>query len=156
MPAIIHPKIGMFTYGLPSSRGGVYLRCCHLPAVLWDVYLRCFSPTLGGSGLCIPPVAPADVPAMYRPLIGTSTCGAKIYHIEPDTARSPIVSARRKGAKVTPRPQRYTEQKETDRRARCGGTIEVGAMYGDCKRKRVGEDFSAFVHTKTAKAFGNY
>ena len=45
---------------------------------------------------------------------------------------------------------------ETDRRARCGGTIEVGAMYGDCKRKRVGEDFSAFVHTKTAKPFGNY
>ena len=29
-------------------------------------------------------------------------------------------------------------------------------MYVDCKRKRVGEDFSAFVHTKTAKAFGNY
>ena len=29
-------------------------------------------------------------------------------------------------------------------------------MYGDCKRKRVGKDFSAFVHTKTAKAFGNY
>ena len=41
----------------------------------------------------------------------------KIYNIEPDTARSPIVSARRKGAKVTPRPQRYTEQMETDRRA---------------------------------------
>ena len=101
-------------------------------------------------------MAPADVPAMYRPLIGTSTCGAKIYHIEPDTARSPRVSARRMGAKVTPRPQRNTEQMETDRRARCGGTIEVGAMYGDCKRKRVGKDFSAFVHTKTAKAFGNY
>ena len=83
--------------------------------------------------MSIPPVAPADVPAMYRPLIGISTCGAKIYHIEPDTARSPIVSARRKGAKVTPRPQRNTEQMETDRRARCGGTIEVGAMYGDCK-----------------------
>ena len=84
------------------------------------------------------------------------TCGAKIYHIEPDTARSPIVSARRKGAKVTPRPQRNTEQMETDRRARCGGTFKVGAMYGDCKRKRVGEDFSALVHAKTAKPFGNY
>ena len=39
--------LGLFTYGLPSSRGGVYLRCWHLPAVLspprrvwiW-VYLR--------------------------------------------------------------------------------------------------------------------
>ena len=30
-----------------------------------------------GVNLSIPPVAPADVPAMYRPLIGTSTCGAK-------------------------------------------------------------------------------
>ena len=29
-------------------------------------------------------------------------------------------------------------------------------MYGDCKRKRVGKDFSAFVHAKTAKHFGNY
>ena len=109
-----------------------------------------------GVDLSIPPVAPADVPAIYHPLIGTSTCGAKKSHIEPDTARSPIVSAKRKGAKVTPRPQRNTEQMETDRRARCGGTIEVGAMYGDCKRKRVGKDFSAFVHTKTAKPFGNY
>ena len=49
-----------------------------------------------GVDLSIPPVAPADVPAMYRPLIGTSTCGAKIYYIEPDTARSPRVSARAK------------------------------------------------------------
>ena len=30
-----------------------------------------------GVNLSIPPVAPADVPALYRPLIGTSTCGAK-------------------------------------------------------------------------------
>ena len=115
VPALFRPRVG-----------DIYLR--------WgrDVYLRCFR--------CLPPVAPADVPAMYRPLIGTSTCGAKIYHIEPDTARSPRVSARRMGAKVTPRPQRNTEQMETDRRARCGGTIEVGAMYGDCKRKRVSKD----------------
>ena len=122
----------------------------------FGVYLRWFRLHSARVNLSIPPVAPADVPAMYRPLIGTSTCGAKIYHIEPDTARSPRVSARRMGAKVTPRPQRNTEQMETDRRARCGGTIEVGAMYGDCKRKRVGKDFSAFVHTKTAKPFGNY
>ena len=26
--------LGLFTYGLPSSRGGVYLRCGHIPAVL--------------------------------------------------------------------------------------------------------------------------
>ena len=152
---------------LPAVLWVVYLRSSVLagrclPAVListcgaLDVYLRWFRLHSAGVNLSIPPVAPADVPAMYRPLIGTSTCGAKIYHIEPDTARSPIVSARRKGAKVTPRPQRNTEQMETDRRARCGGTIEVGAMYGDCKRKRVGKDFSAFVHTKTAKPFGNY
>ena len=83
----------------------------------FGVYLRWFRLHSAGVDLSIPPVAPADVPAMYRPLIGKSTCGAKIYHIEPDTARSPIVSAKRKGAKVTPRPQRYTEQKETDRRA---------------------------------------
>ena len=79
----------------------------------------------------------------------------KIYNIEPDTARSPIVSARRKGAKVTPSAQRRRSKWRLIG-ARCGGTIEVGAMYGDCKRKRVGKDFSAFVHTKTAKAFGNY
>ena len=41
----------------------------------------------------------------------------KKYHNKLDTARSPIVGARRKGAKVTPRPQRNTEQMETDRRA---------------------------------------
>ena len=35
-------------------------------------------------------------------------------------------------------------------------TSKVFCNYEDCKRKRVGEDFSAFVHTKTAKPFGNY
>ena len=35
-------------------------------------------------------------------------------------------------------------------------TAKVFCNYGDCKRKRVGKDFSAFVHTKTAKPFGNY
>ena len=131
----------------------------------FGVYLRWFRLHSARVNLSIPPVAPADVPAMYRPLIGTSTCGAKIYHIEPDTARSPRVSARRKGVKVTSRPQRYAEQMETHRRARCGGllrlarcmeTAKVFCNYGDCKRKRVGKDFSAFVHAKTAKHFGNY
>ena len=96
VPAIFHPRVG-----------DIYLR--------WgrDVYLRWYRLHSARVNLSIPPVAPADVPAMYRSLIGTSTCGAKIYHIEPDTARSPRVSARRKGAKVTPRPQRNTEQMET-------------------------------------------
>ena len=88
-------------------------RC--LPAVLTSTCGAIAS--TAGVDLSLPPVAPADVPALFHPRIGTSTCGAKIYHIEPDTARSPRVSARRMGAKVTPRPQRYTEQKETDRRA---------------------------------------
>ena len=35
-------------------------------------------------------------------------------------------------------------------------TAKVFCNDEDCKRKSVGEDFSAFVHTKTAKAFGNY
>ena len=35
-------------------------------------------------------------------------------------------------------------------------TSKVFCNYEDCKRKRVGEDFSAFVHAKTAKPFGNY
>ena len=35
-------------------------------------------------------------------------------------------------------------------------TAKVFCNYEDCKRKRVGKDFSVFVHTKTAKAFGNY
>ena len=35
-------------------------------------------------------------------------------------------------------------------------TAKVFCNDEDCKRKNVGEDFSAFVHTKTAKAFGNY
>ena len=42
------------------------------------------------------------------------------------------------------------------RLARCMETAKVFCNYGDCKRKRVGKDFSAFVHTKTAKAFGYY
>ena len=35
-------------------------------------------------------------------------------------------------------------------------TSKVFCNYEDCKRKRVGKDFSAFVHAKTAKHFGNY
>ena len=147
----------------------------------FGVYLRWFRLHSARVNLSIPPVAPADVPAIFHPKIRTFTCGAlgclptvfrprgavftcgaDIYlrckNISYRARYRPLANSerKRKGAKVTPRPQRYTEQIETDRRARCGGTIEVGAMYEDCKRKRVGEDFSAFVHTKTAKAFGNY
>ena len=73
----------------------------------------------------------------------------KIYNIEPDTARSPIVGAR---AQRSHQDRRGTRSKWR----LIGARDVVGAMYGDCKRKRVGKDFSAFVHTKTAKPFGNY
>ena len=75
----------------------------HLPAVLkcaypaGDVYLRwllhrawqdaCHWITTCGAiastadvHLSIPPVAPADVPAIFHPRIGTSTCGANINY----------------------------------------------------------------------------
>ena len=77
---------GVFTYGLPSSRGGVYLRCGYLPAVLlgclppvgqrclcltaWGVYLWWFRLHSAGVGLSIPPVAPADVPAIPAQELG--------------------------------------------------------------------------------------
>ena len=48
----------------------------HLPAVLQTFTCGAIAST-AGVHLSIPPVAPADVPALYRPLIGTSTCGAK-------------------------------------------------------------------------------
>ena len=115
-------------------------RC--LPAVLWVVYLR--SSVLAGR--CLPAVLTSTcgafgcLPPVVSPTLGGSkfvytsggSCGracnvppidwdiylrCKKYHNKPDTARSPRVSARRKGAKVTPRPQRNTEQMETDRRA---------------------------------------
>ena len=102
VPALFHPRFGdiylrwgrdvylrcfgLFTYGLPSSRGGVYLRCGHLPAVLlgclppvgqrglcltaWGVYLRWFRLHSAGVSLSIPPVAPADVPAIPAQELG--------------------------------------------------------------------------------------
>ena len=42
------------------------------------------------------------------------------------------------------------------RLAHCVETAKVFCNYEDCKRKSVGEDFSALVHMKTAKPFGNY
>ena len=35
-------------------------------------------------------------------------------------------------------------------------TAKVFCNDEDCKRTRVGEDFSALAHMKTAKPFGNY
>ena len=86
--------LGLFTYGLPSSRGGVYLRCGHLPAVLlgclppvglrylcltaWGCIPPVVSPTLGGSkfvytsgGSCgraciIPPKVDRHLPAVLE------------------------------------------------------------------------------------------
>ena len=43
----------------------------------FGVYLRWFRLHSAGVNLSIPPVAPADVPALYRPLRRSSTCGAK-------------------------------------------------------------------------------
>ena len=137
MPALFHPRIRTFTCGATD----IYLRCYRLHGGC------AFEYTSGGScgrACNVPPIdwdiylrcKNISYRARYRPLAKSERKG--------------------KGAKVTPRPQRNTEQTKTDRRARCGGTIDVGAMYGDCKRKRVGKDFSAFVHTKTAKPFGNY
>ena len=98
--------LGLFTYGLPSSRGGVYLRCGHLPAVLGmftsggaEIFMPdgmgCIppvvSPTLGGSrfeytsgGSCgracnLPPKSKGHLPPVGQrclPAVLTSTCGA--------------------------------------------------------------------------------
>ena len=66
LPTVFRPRGAVFTCGA-------------------DIYLRCFGmftsggiASTAGVHLSIPPVAPADVPAMYRPLIGTSTCGAEM------------------------------------------------------------------------------
>ena len=48
-------------------------RC--LPAVLTSTCGAIAS--TAGVDLSLPPVAPADVPAIFHPRIGTSTCGAK-------------------------------------------------------------------------------
>ena len=59
--------------------GVVYLRSSVLagrclPAVLTSTCGAIAS--TAGVGLSLPPVAPADVPAIFHPRIGTSTCGA--------------------------------------------------------------------------------
>ena len=59
-------------FGIFTSGGAEMFTCG-----AFGVYLRWFRLHSAGVNLSIPPVAPADVPAMYRPLIGTSTCGAK-------------------------------------------------------------------------------
>ena len=76
---------------LPAVLRVVYLRSSVLagrclPAVLtstcgaFGVYLRWFRLHSAGVGLSIPPVAPADVPAIFHPIIRTSTCGANINY----------------------------------------------------------------------------
>ena len=66
---------------VPAVLGVVYLRSSVLagrclPAVLWMFTSGGIAST-AGVHLSIPPVAPADVPTLYRPLIRSSTCGAK-------------------------------------------------------------------------------
>ena len=131
-----------------------------------DVYLRWFRLHSAGVNLSIPPVAPADVPALYRPLIGTSTCGAK--NISYRARYRPLAKSERKAQGRKGHTKTAEEHGANGdcigardvvgllRLAQCMETAKVFCNYEDCKRKRVGEDFSAFVHTKTAKHFGNY
>ena len=56
----------MLTYGLPSSRGGVYLRCGHLPAVLLG-----YLPPVGQRYLCL--TAWGCIPPVVSPTLGGST-----------------------------------------------------------------------------------
>ena len=108
-------------------------------------------------------MAPADVPAIPAQELGHLPAVLKIYNIEPDTARSPRVSARaqrshqdRKGTRSKWRLIGARDVVGLLRLAQCMETAKVFCNDEGCKRKRVGEDFSAFVRTKTAKAFGNY
>ena len=47
-----------------------------MPDGMGDVYLRWFRLHSAGVRLCIPPVALAELPALFRPRFGTFTCGA--------------------------------------------------------------------------------
>ena len=47
-----------------------------MPDGMGDVYLRWFCLHSAGVSLCIPPVALAELPALFRPRFGTFTCGA--------------------------------------------------------------------------------
>ena len=67
--------LGLFTYGLPSSRGGVYLRCGHLPAVLGMF-------TSGGAEIfmpdgmgCIPPVVSPTLGGSRFEYTSGGSCG---------------------------------------------------------------------------------
>ena len=80
LPTVFRPRGAVFTCGAISTCGALG----YLPPVgqrdlcltAWGVYLRWFRLHSAGVHLCIPPVAPADVPAIFHPRIGTSTCGA--------------------------------------------------------------------------------
>ena len=55
------------------------MRSRRLPtSFFWMFTCGAFRLHSAGVSLSIPPVAPADVPAMYCPLIGTSTSGGAI------------------------------------------------------------------------------
>ena len=73
LPPVVSPTLGGSKFEYTS--GGC---CTELGKTLaiWKTTCGAIAST-AGVGLSIPPVAPADVPALYRPLIGTSTCGAK-------------------------------------------------------------------------------
>ena len=99
LPTVFRPRGAVFTCGadiylrcyrlhggcgFEFTSGGSCGRACNLPPKNWDIYLRCYRqlPPVGQRCLCltawgcIPPVAPADVPALFHPRIRTFTCGA--------------------------------------------------------------------------------
>ena len=74
------PAVPITTCGALGCLPPVGLRCLCLTA--WGYIPPVVSPTLGGSSLCIPPVALAELPALSHPRIWTSTCGAQ-RHLPP-------------------------------------------------------------------------
>ena len=74
LPTVFRPRGAVFTCGAV-----IYLRCFRMFTSGWaeifmpdgmGVYLRWFRLHSAGVSLCIPPVAPADVPAIFHPRVG--------------------------------------------------------------------------------------
>ena len=93
VPALFHPRIGTFTCGATNiylrcwnalTQRGMYTSggCCTVlgkTLAIWITTCGAIAST-AGVDLSIPPVAPADVPAIFHPIIRTSTCGANINY----------------------------------------------------------------------------
>ena len=126
---MVSPTLGESKFKYTS--GGSCGRACNVPPIDWDIYLRCKN---------------ISYRARYRPLAKSErkAQGRKGHTktAEEHGANGDCIGARDVVGLL--------------RLAQCMETAKVFCNYEDCKRKRVGEDFSAFVHTKTAKHFGNY